>query len=259
METLIKTDIIGQNKAYCRLMPFDKDIEKYKDGLLDKEELNHILVLKNQFFYITDIYDYSNVFVSDTLTNVLGYLPSDFYNLEFVYECIHPDDIDFVNAFTRKTIAWTYQIADILLKDPFAGVFSIDFRMKNIQDEYIRINRQTSCFKTDHFGNMVYALALFTDINHIKRSGSITYAWKNNCGAEFTIDDLLQYCQKNTLTSREIEIIGYLSQGYSGTQIGKKLFISEYTVIAHRKNILHKVGVKNTAQLIKYAVETGLI
>jgi DNA-binding CsgD family transcriptional regulator len=62
-----------------------------------------------------------------------------------------------------------------------------------------------------------------------------------------------------TLTPRELEIINYLSYGLNARQIGQKLYISEHTVIAHRKNILAKTGVKNTAELVRYAFETGVI
>ncbi|MDB5156028.1 MAG: DNA-binding response regulator, partial [Mucilaginibacter sp.] len=43
------------------------------------------------------------------------------------------------------------------------------------------------------------------------------------------------------------------------TQISQQLFISVDTVDTHRKNLYTKVNVKNTAQLIRYAIDNGLI
>ena len=61
----------------------------------------------------------------------------------------------------------------------------------------------------------------------------------------------------NYLTSREIEIMKLIAQGFSNRQIGEKLFISFRTVDTHRTNIMDKLKVKNIAGLIRYAVKNG--
>jgi DNA-binding CsgD family transcriptional regulator len=62
--------------------------------------------------------------------------------------------------------------------------------------------------------------------------------------------------QHQKLSVREIEIIGHLMLGYTNQQIADKLFINFETVRSHRKNILRKTGVKNTAELINYYHQT---
>ena len=62
-----------------------------------------------------------------------------------------------------------------------------------------------------------------------------------------------------TLTAREIEIIKHIADGLTNHEIAEKLFLSTSTVDTHRKNILAKLGLKNTATLIKYAVENHLV
>ncbi len=259
MEILQKINFAEDARLFFCRLPIDKDIENYKSGLIDFQELAQILVMRNQFFYITDVSEFTNVYVSKTLSQVLGYPSEEFKDPEFVYQTIHPEDVEFVYELSKKTIEWSYHMADILLKDPFAGMFSIDFRMRHKNGNYIRVNRQTSCYRTDIHGNMVYAISLYTDINHIKRSNLITYAWKTFIDIDFNMEELIERFQLKIFTPREIEIIRMLSQGLSATQIAPRLFISEYTVIAHRRNILHKTGAKNTAELIKYGVEAGLI
>jgi two-component system, NarL family, nitrate/nitrite response regulator NarL len=61
------------------------------------------------------------------------------------------------------------------------------------------------------------------------------------------------------LTKREKEILGLISEGFTNNQIAEKLFISPLTVDSHRKNLLTKLKVNNTASLIKLAVENALI
>jgi DNA-binding CsgD family transcriptional regulator len=61
------------------------------------------------------------------------------------------------------------------------------------------------------------------------------------------------------LTNREIEILKLIAQEYSNAEIADKLFISVRTVDTHRRNLIEKLGVKNTAGLVKYAMKKGLI
>lgn len=61
------------------------------------------------------------------------------------------------------------------------------------------------------------------------------------------------------LTKREKEILQLISEGMTNNQIAEKLFISPLTVDSHRKNLLTKLNVNNTASLIKLAVQSGLI
>lgn len=61
------------------------------------------------------------------------------------------------------------------------------------------------------------------------------------------------------LSAREKEILGLIAEGYTNPQIAEKIFLSSFTVDSHRKNLLAKLKVKNTASLIKLAVERKLI
>lgn len=61
------------------------------------------------------------------------------------------------------------------------------------------------------------------------------------------------------LTSREREVLALISDGLTNPQIADKLFVSPYTVDSHRKNLLTKFEVNNTAGLIKLAARHGLV
>jgi len=62
----------------------------------------------------------------------------------------------------------------------------------------------------------------------------------------------------NPLSDREIEVLRLIVQEYSNVEIAEKLFISVRTVDTHRRNLLEKLQAKNTAGLVKYAIEKGL-
>ncbi len=61
------------------------------------------------------------------------------------------------------------------------------------------------------------------------------------------------------LSSREKEVLQLIGDGHTNPQIAEKLFISLHTVDSHRKNLLTKFGVNNTAGLIKQAAKHNLL
>ncbi|MGD2151106.1 MAG: response regulator transcription factor [Desulfobacterales bacterium] len=63
----------------------------------------------------------------------------------------------------------------------------------------------------------------------------------------------------DTLTRREQEIMVLLAQGLSNKQIAEKLFISPKTVENHRSNILRKLNIHSTIELVRYAARLGII
>jgi len=63
----------------------------------------------------------------------------------------------------------------------------------------------------------------------------------------------------DTLTRREQEIMVLLAQGLSNKEIAEKLFISPKTVENHRSNILHKLNIHSTIELVRYAARLGII
>ena len=62
-----------------------------------------------------------------------------------------------------------------------------------------------------------------------------------------------------SLTKREKEVLHKISEGFTNAQISEMLFISIDTVDSHRKNLHTKLNVKNTAMLIKFAIENNLL
>ncbi len=62
-----------------------------------------------------------------------------------------------------------------------------------------------------------------------------------------------------TFSEREIEVLRLICEGYSNLEIGQKLFISSHTVDGHRRNLISKTGVKNTANLVMFAMKNGII
>ena len=80
--------------------------------------------------------------------------------------------------------------------------------------------------------------------------------------SNINIDDLKLdafTCDAVGISERENEIITLIAEGHTNEEIADKLFLSKHTVNTHRKNIMNKLGVKNTAGIVMYAVKMNLV
>jgi DNA-binding NarL/FixJ family response regulator len=66
-------------------------------------------------------------------------------------------------------------------------------------------------------------------------------------------------CEGMILTDREMDILKLIAEGHSNKQMADILFLSPHTINTHRKNIMAKLQVNNTAGLVMYAVKENLL
>jgi DNA-binding NarL/FixJ family response regulator len=129
----------------------------------------------------------------------------------------------------------------------------------------------------------VIFLTMYSDlkfVNEFAKSNAYGYVLKNagkaellkalvyaNKGEKYISSELkytthwaeLDSSKYQALTKREMEIIGLLAKGKSSQQIAEDLCLSVFTVNTHRKNILHKLQLKNAAGIVKFALENNMI
>jgi DNA-binding NarL/FixJ family response regulator len=65
--------------------------------------------------------------------------------------------------------------------------------------------------------------------------------------------------EKRALTKRETEIVRLVADGFKNREVAERLGISVKTVETHRANIMNKLALRNLAELIRYAIQKGLV
>lgn len=126
----------------------------------------------------------------------------------------------------------------------------------------------------------ILAVSMYTQpvyVSKMLKQGAMGYVTKNSsseemCKAVFEIQSNRRYlCNEikniisdqlingdenkngfNSISQREIEIIGYIKEGYSSKETADFLMVSSKTVEVHRYNILRKLKLKNTAAMVNY-------
>lgn len=72
-----------------------------------------------------------------------------------------------------------------------------------------------------------------------------------------SINSAIDY--NSVLSNREKQVMIYIARELSSTEIAKKLFLSKRTIDGHRKNIIAKLDLKNSAGIVKYAIQHDIL
>ena len=173
------------------------------------------------------------------------------------------------NAFETIAFLKNNKVDVILLDINLPDISGIDL-CKKITNEFpaIKILGISTFSERSYISRMIENGALGYLIKSASReeiAEAIETVMKGKMYVSVSMEHLmrpLSLTPPNTLpaiTKREKEILSLIAEGFTNNQIAEKLFISPLTVDSHRKNLLTKLQVNNTASLIKQAVENHLI
>lgn len=215
--------------------------------------LNKFTPIGNQCLYGVSYFDEKLFYLSDSVEQVFGYTKHEVIELDFFYSLIHPNDIDTVKRMTLYAFSTASEQGKVKSLD---HVFHLTYRMKRKDGTYIKVQRQTSILTQDKNETMLTSYGILTDITHLNNSEEIQSLLVGPEIPGFSFTDL-ESSPKVNLTRREKEMIDLLANGMNSNEIAKKLYISKETVYTHRKNILAKTGVNNSAELMAFVFKNG--
>jgi DNA-binding CsgD family transcriptional regulator len=139
------------------------------------------------------------------------------------------------------------------------AVFIIEHRLKHKLGHYIKCQRVVYPRKTDEEGRILTTLTLLNDITQIKtdnRPKAVLFNLRTNEKYHFAIKD---HNSEVGLSQREIQVLHELAEGKTSDMIANSLHISKHTVDVHRRKMLEKTKLGNTAELITYGYRSGII
>lgn len=120
-------------------------------------------------------------------------------------------------------------------------------------------NYIAKCAKSGAYGY------LLKNADEIELTKAIRMVYKGNKYFNAEISEKMinfmseQSVSENLLSNKETEVLELISEGLTTKEIASKLFVSARTIETHRANVLKKLEVKNTAELIKKATKINLI
>jgi len=237
-----------------------------------EKELNHALKVSDliasffcpgEFYYfILNFYDVSFDYVHPDVEKVVGCKPDD-YNFGIIFEKMHPEDRPRTQLKETAAMQFFYQKLP-LEKIPFYKS-SYTFRIKGPNGDRKTILHQSIALQVNEAGKIQYVLCVHSDITFLNPNidDQVSFIGLNGEPTYYaTIGEQDEFQQNGDITlvsDREKEIIMLLAAGLSSKQIGGQLFISQHTVDTHRRNLLKKMGVQNTLELVAICLKKGLI
>lgn len=156
-----------------------------------------------------------------------------------------------------------------LKKVPFSQhsdyLFTYNLCMKNSQGKPLHMLQRNVFMQADEKGNPLLSAGLVINIDNYHRGNPVIQTVekfdKDFSGTpEVVFKKAYYFDEEDRLFSkREKEILCWMAEGLTSKEIAEKLFISENTVINHRKNMLHKTNTPNVAALVAFALRHGII
>ena len=123
----------------------------------------------------------------------------------------------------------------------------------NIIEQAVKAGAKGYLIKNTNISEIREAIKTVLNQDHYFKGGVL------NKIIEFSGDANVSKNAIRLLTERELEILNLIALGKANQEIAEALFISIHTVHSHRKNIIKKLGVNNTAELISFAFQNNLI
>lgn len=174
------------------------------------------------------------------------------------------DGIELIETL-KKTSDTDIVLLDITM--PNMDGFEVLKTLKNIEHKIKPIiismhndgNYISKCAKHGAYGYLLKN----TDEAELLKAIKMVYKGKKYFSAEIS-EKMINFMASNSvseklLSNKEFEVLDLISNGLTTKVIANKLYVSNRTIETHRANILKKLDVKNTAELIKKAVKLNLI
>jgi len=228
----------------------------YNENSLEeiKSELSNCLIMPNQMIYGVAYRPY-NVFFSKNVEKLLG-LGYEDKDVSSMIQLIHPEDEEFVTRAIDESFKQMAKSREMALDT----IFSLEYRLKHAKGHLMTIQRGTRFVRVDQHNKPMISLSVVTDISLLKESNFKAKAFLHNPQTgevffSFTNNHILG----TNISAREKQVLQLISQGLSSKEICHKLFISKHTVDGHRRSLLRKTSLTNTAELVTFALLHGII
>jgi DNA-binding NarL/FixJ family response regulator len=133
-------------------------------------------------------------------------------------------------------------------------IFTMYDQSKFIKEAFRR-GAEGYILKNSSFSDLVMGIQKVAEGQVFLSQGLSVFPGPNGEGNEFEDEFLMLH----SLTRREIEILSLIAKAKTNKEIADELFISDQTVSVHRKNLMRKLNISNSAGLMKFVVDHDLL
>ncbi|TXE17513.1 LuxR family transcriptional regulator [Psychroserpens burtonensis] len=216
-------------------------------------DLDSYLPYSSTFFCITNTQSLEFEYISKNFKACLGLDSNELktQGMRYFWSRIHPSDLEkWLKALNELM---TFTLGNINEEDRYKANYTWNYRFKNAENVYVNLIQNTTPLAFDSQGKPIIGLAHYT-VLHSKIKMDITASAKllNNQNEYETLyfNNYGKKLLSEGISNRERDVIRLLVLDFSSKEISQKLNISPHTVDTHRRNILKKLNISSTGELI---------
>jgi len=231
----------------------ESEIAEVREFLQDSPLLNETLSLRNSSLAIIDLKRMTYVCCIGDTVPICGWDKKYFLEggVGFFLSKMLPADLEGFRQMSEITTNYVRPLGDEAMKS-FKSF--IDLQVVGEDGQVNRVLHEGISLKRDSDGNITFMLALISNITSLKRDNRqhlrLTDAKQNFI---FEIDNTNNSCrQLEKLSERELQIARLTGKKLTSEEIAKSLFISVHTVNTHRQNMLRKLDMADTMELLNF-------
>jgi DNA-binding CsgD family transcriptional regulator len=216
-------------------------------------ELDTFLPYNSTFFCITNTQNLSFEYISKNLKSCLGLDRDEIKanGMKYLWSKMHPDDLEVWLVALNELMNFTLE--EIPISERNKMTYTWNYRLKNSKDEYVNIIQNTTPIGFDNNNKPIIGLAHYTVLTsniEMQICASAKLLNDNNEYETVFFNNFSQKLLSDGISNRERDIIRLLVLNNSSKEIAKKLNITANTVDTHRRNILKKLNVSSTGEVI---------
>ena len=217
------------------------------------KELDVFLPYNATFFCITNTQDLSFEYVSKNIKACLGIDKNEMRKkgMRYLWSLMHPDDIDKWLQALDSLMKFT--LSEIDNSDRSLMSYTWNYRLKNGKGDYVNVIQNTTPIEFDASNKPIIGLAHYTVLGGEIYMDVCASAKRLNENNEYETVYFNTYSRKlltDNISNRERDIIRLLVLNQTSKEIADKLHISPNTVDTHRRNILKKLNISSTGELV---------
>lgn len=225
-------------------------IKKHIEKLI---ELDAYLPYSSTFFCITNTQELTFEYISKNYKACTGLNDSEMKlkGMRHFWSRMHPDDLELWLQALNELMIFT--LDKIPVEDRSRMSYTWNYRFKNSNNQYVNIIQNTTPLEFDGKDKPVIGLAHYTVLSPEIKMQICATAKLLNANNEYETVYFNNFSQKLLsagISNRERDIIRLLVLNHSSKSIAEKLNISSNTVDTHRRNILKKLNISSTGELI---------
>lgn len=218
-------------------------------------ELDRMMEQNDQYFLVGDFLNMKILYTSKRSAAMVGASPKEIApNLFFTI--IHPDDYERFSLGRLKL----FKLAQNLYNSKGGNALtSTNLTIRNPSNKYSSLLLQIYLFYSSAPIETVYTFNVYTNVDSYKKLKQHYHYYTGTDLSYFKFPDEKLLSIGNIFTKREFEIIKLIELGLNSEEIAEKLFVSLFTINAHRANILKKNNKTAMSEVIHDLKEQGIL